>query len=540
MDDRAPYGRVSVTNPTRAYASPMQAAVTDTSSEFLGHPKGLFICFATEMWERFSFYGMRALLVLYLTQHFLFDDRVSAGVVATYGSLVYLMPIIGGFIADRYLGFRRAVTCGALLLCCGHVLMAFEGVPATVTDGVLSRDDGALSIMYLALAFIIIGVGFLKPSISSIVGQLYSDEDPRRDQGFTIFYMGINLGALAAILLCGWLGESYGWKYGFGLAGIGMLAGLFTFLRGQRHFHGAGEAASPERLATRVAGVAKEHWIYAASIAAVGVAWWLMQWRDFVGGLLALTAAAAVFGIVWFALARCEKVERDRLLVVLLLTAVSVVFWTLFEQAGTSMTLFTARNVDTAVFGLEIQASQMGFVNPAFIILFAPVFAMVWDVLSKRGIEPSTPMKFGLGVLQAGLGFLVLVVGASFADGAGQVAVAWLVLAYFLHTTGELCLSPVGLSMVTRLSAVKLIGLMMGVWFLSGAAAQYLAGWIAGLAAVDRAPGAAVDPAVSLPIYTDTFATLGWWGAGIGIAVMVLAPLINRLAHDRTVDTTRA
>ena len=184
----------------------MNTAAEPARSEILGHPTGLFICFATEMWERFSFYGMRALLVLYLTQHFLFDDAVSAGVVATYGSLVYLMPIIGGFIADRYLGFRRAVTCGAILLCCGHVLMAFEGEPAAVVDGVLNRDDGALSIMYLALAFIIIGVGFLKPSISTIVGQLYADEDPRRDQGFTIFYMGINLGALAAILLCGWLG----------------------------------------------------------------------------------------------------------------------------------------------------------------------------------------------------------------------------------------------------------------------------------------------------------------------------------------------
>ncbi|MDE0189956.1 MAG: MFS transporter, partial [Gammaproteobacteria bacterium] len=185
-----------------------------------------------------------------------------------------------------------------------------------------------------------------------------------------------------------------------------------------------------------------------------------------------------------------------------------------------------------------MQAAQMGFFNPAFIILLAPAFAMVWDILSKRGIEPSTPMKFGLGVLQAGLGFLVLVVGASFADSAGQVAVLWLVFAYFLHTTGELCLSPVGLSMVTRLSAVKVVGLMMGVWFLSGAAAQYLAGWIAGFAAIDRVPGAEVDPVVSLPIYTDTFATLGWWGVGIGVAVMVVAPLVNRLVHERNAATS--
>jgi len=498
----------------------------------LGHPRGLYVLFFTEMWERFSFYGMRALLVLYLTKHFLFDDRMSAGTFGAYGSMVYLMPVLGGFIADRYLGFRRAVTFGAVLLCCGHLLMAFEGDPATVVDGVVVRDDGAVQIMFLALAFIVVGVGFLKPSISTIVGQLYEEHDPRRDQGFTIFYMGINLGALTAMLLCGWLGEAYGWRYGFGLAGIGMLAGLFTFLRGQRHFLGAGEPTNPELLRESVLGVPREAIIYGGGIVGVAVVWYLVQMQAVVGGLLAVVAVVAVGGVTIYALSKCTRAEQHRLLVVILLTGVSVVFWTLFEQAGTSMTLFTDRNVDRDVAGVSLQASQMGFMNPAFIILLAPAFALLWRLLSPRGLEPSTPMKFGLGVLQAGLGFLVLVVGASFADGMGQVALIWLALAYLLHTTGELCLSPVGLSMVTRLTVKEVLGVMMGIWFLSSAGASYIAGIIAGSASVEGSPGTAVDPAASLPVYADVFNTLGWAGVGIGIAVMLVAPWLRRLMHD--------
>ena len=502
---------------------------------FIGHPRGLFVLFFAEMWERFSFYGMRALLVLYLTQHFLFDDRTANGLFATYGSMVYLMPIIGGFIADRYLGFRRAVTFGAVLLCCGHLLMAFEGIPALVVDGDVVRDELALNIMYLALAFIIIGVGFLKPSISSIVGQLYGVSDPRRDQGFTIFYMGINLGALTAMLLCGWLGQTYGWKYGFGLAGIGMLAGLATFVRGRATFHGAGEPQSPELLRERVGPLSKQTLIYLLGIAGVGVAWVLMQNRGVVGWILAIASAVAVIGIVFYALAYCTRIERHRMFVVLFLTVISVVFWTFFEQAGTSMTLFTERNVETVIFGFEMQASQMGFLNAGFIILLAPVFSILWELLARRGLEPSAPMKFGLGVVQAGLGFVILVYGASFADSAGQVAVTWLVLAYLLHTTGELCLSPVGLSVVTRLSVPKVVGLMMGVWFLSSAAANYVAGYIAGLAAIDSAPGAAVDAVQSLPTYVDVFWTLGYVGVGLGAAVMLLAPFVKRFMHDDSV-----
>ncbi len=498
----------------------------------LGHPRGLFVLFFAEMWERFSYYGMRALLVLYLAQHFLFDDRFSSGLVATYGSMVYLMPIIGGVIADRYLGFRKAVVAGAILLCCGHGLMAFEGAPATLLDGRVVRDDFVIGVLYLALACIIVGVGFLKPAISNIVGQLYAADDVRRDQGFTIFYMGINLGALSAMLLCGWLGQRYGWGYGFGLAGIGMLAGLGTFIGGQRWFRGAGEPPAPSILRERLAGITRENVIYLGAVVAIGVTWWLLQHRAVVGSLLGIVSAAAVVGVVLYSVLRCSRVERDRMFSVLLLTLVSVVFWTLFEQAGTSMTFFTERNVHKGLLGVQMQASQMGFLNPAFVILLAPLFSIAWRELARRGMEPSTPMKFGLGVVQAGLGFLVLVYGAGHADSAGQVAVAWLVLAYLLHTTGELCISPVGLSMVTRLSVAKMLGLMMGVWFLSSAAASYLAGLIAGTAAVERAPGADVDALASLHTYVAAFEPIGYAGVAIGVAVMLVTPLVKRLMHE--------
>ena len=499
----------------------MEAATDSTT--FLGHPRGLVVLFFAEMWERFSFYGMRALLVLYLTQHFLFEDGVAATIYASYGSLVYLMPLLGGLIADRYLGFRKSVIFGAGLLVCGHFLMAYEGAPAGVVDGAVVRDELALAVMYLALAFIIVGVGFLKPSISNIVGELYQQNERRRDQGFTLFYMGINLGALSAMLLCGWLGqhEDYGWSYGFGLAGVGMLVGLITFVRGRRWLSGVGAPSRPLVLTSRVMGVRRETIIYSAG---------------FVGAMLAMASIGAVVGVVGYAVMGCSRIERQRLLVVVFLTIVSVIFWTFFEQAGTSLTLFTDRNVDKNVLGFEMQASQMGFLYPLFIILLAPLFFIGWELLGRRGWEPSTPMKFGLGVLQAGLGFAVLVYGAQFADAAGQVAVIWLVLAYLLHTTGELCLSPVGLSMVTRLSVPKIVGLMMGVWFLSSAGAHYLAGVIAGLAAVDAAPGGSVDAVSSLPVYTETFRWLAYVGIALGAAVMASAPLVRRYMHESESD----
>jgi proton-dependent oligopeptide transporter, POT family len=504
-----------------------------TANTFLGHPRGLVVLFFAEMWERFSFYGMRALLIFYLTQHFLFGDATAAGIYASYGALVYLTPLIGGLIADRYLGFRKAVVFGAVLLCVGHFGMAIEGDAARVTTDGVARDPVSLQIFYASLAFIIIGVGFLKPSISSIVGQLYGENDPRRDGGFTFFYMGINLGAMLASLIVGYLGQTFGWAYGFGLAGFGMLAGLITFVRGQHLFETAGLPSNPARLREAVvAGVTRERLIYGAALLGVAVAWQLMQWHQIVGSLLIVAAVVTVTGVIGFAVLRLEPIERDRILVVLFLTSVSVVFWAFFEQAGSSMNLFTERNVDKHVLGMDVQASQFQALNSAFIILLAPLFSWFWVALARRRLEPSTPAKFGLGVVQVGLGFAALVLGAQQADAGGMVAAGWVALAYLLHTTGELCLSPVGLSMVTRLSVPRVVGLMMGVWFLSSAFAHYVGGVIAAGASVVETPGTVVGGTQSLAIYASTFGFVAWVAVAVGGAVLALSPLVRRFMHE--------
>ena len=510
----------------------MSEAVVVDRGTFLGHPKGLYVLFFAEMWERFSFYGMRGLLIFYLTQHFLFSDRVATGIYATYGSLVYLMPLVGGIIADRYLGFRKAIVFGAILLCLGHLGMAFEGAPAVMTAGEVVRDQSSLQVFYFSMAFIIMGVGFLKPNISGIVGQLYTDGDPRRDGGFTIFYMGINFGAMTSAIFCGYLGQTYGWSYGFGLAGIGMLLGLITFIRWRDLYAGAGEPSNPERLKEPFLGPVNREWfIYLCGIAGIVVAWQLMQNREIVGNILLVATAIVVVGVTGFSVLRCTPVERNRMLVVLFLTAVSVVFWAFFEQAGSSMSLFTERNVDRNLFGLNVLSSQLQFFNPGYILLFAPVFASLWLWLSKRGWEPSTPAKFGLGIVQVGLGFGALVMGANSATVDGSVALYWLALAYLLHTTGELCLSPVGLSMVTRFSVPSMVGLMMGVWFLASSLAHYVAGLIAAGASVESVPGEVIDKVASLAVYSNTFGYLAKVAVAVGVVVLVIAPLLNRYLH---------
>lgn len=501
----------------------------------LGHPKGLFVLFFAEMWERFSYYGMRALLIFYLTQHFLFGDEMASGIYATYGSMVYLMPLFGGLIADRYLGFRKAITFGAVLLCVGHFGMAFEGAPAVRDGADVLRDEGALQVFYLSLAFIIIGVGFLKPNISGIVGQLYAPNDSRRDGGFTIFYMGINLGAATASILCGYLGQTYGWRYGFGLAGIGMLAGLITFIRWRHLYAGAGEPPHPQNLSMPVvSGLRREWLIYLLGLVAVVAAWQLVQFQAIVGSLLAVSGVLAVVGVLMYSVLKLAPLERNRMFGVILLTCVSVVFWMLFEQAGTSISLFTDRIVDRTLLGSQVQASQFQSLNPVYIILLAPLFALAWVWLSRRGWEPSTPAKFGLGVVQVGLGFYALVLGIDAANADGFVAVGWLALAYLLHTTGELCLSPVGLSMVTRFSVSRLIGLMMGIWFLASAAAHYLAGKIAAGASVDTSEG--LDRVSALGVYRETFWELTLLAVAIGLVVLIASPLIKRLLKEDEPD----
>lgn len=560
---------------------------------FFGHPKGLAVLFVTEMWERFSFYGMRAMLTLYLVQHFIFDPGVAAGIYAAYGSLVYLAPVLGGLIADRYLGSRKAVTIGAVLLVLGHLGMAFEGSGSTQilklgeveyqvvaggrgpdrelrlvaadgrsslvqfsAEGMALAQSAALGlpptvaadtyetrveqqavyvqILYLALGLIIVGVGFLKANISTIVGALYPKTDPRRDQGFTIFYMGINLGSLMATALCTWLGFSYGWKYGFGLAGLGMLAGLLTFLWGQKYLYGKAEPAAPAKLRRPVAGPLNLEWlIYVLGFVCVIPAWMLVGQHKIVTTTLTIGAPlifAAMFGWAWLNL---KGHDRSRMIVALILIIFSVLFWALFEQAGSSLTLYADQNTDLSVFGLfQMNAGQTQLFNPGLIVLLGPVFAGLWAWLARRKLEPSTPAKFGLGITQAGLGFLVLVAGITwFAGSDFRVSLIWLFLAYLLHTTGELCLSPVGLSMITRLSVSRVVGLMMGVWFLSSSLAHTVAGLIAKQTASATVAGVVVDPARQLGNYASVFQTIGWIGVGIGLLLVLISPWLTRAMH---------
>ncbi|MFN3232011.1 MAG: peptide MFS transporter [Alphaproteobacteria bacterium] len=509
------------------------AGAGSEARNFLGHPRGLVVLFFAEMWERFSYYGMKALLVFYLTQHFLFADDPAFAIIGAYTSLVYLTPLLGGYMADRWLGYRRAVILGGVLIMLGHIGMAFEGQAASYTaDGTLIRDGNSLQIFYLALALIIVGTGLLKPNISTIVGALYEPGDARRDGGFTIYYMGINIGALAAPLLCGWLGHTYGWSYGFGAAAVGMAAGLIVFVLGRSWLDGRGEPHDPEGLRRpMLAGLKAGHVITLATVASVLPLWWLVQNSHVVGTLLIGVAAVSIGGVAYYAVRNLEHVDRDRILAILVLTGLATLFFAFFEQTGTSISLFAERAVDLTLMGMAVAPAQIQAINPMFIILCAPLFALGWVWLARANAEPNIPVKFALGLVQIGIGFFMFIVGIELAQEGHRVGFAWLVLGYLFHTTGELCLSPVGLSAVTKLAPPRMTSLMMGIWFLSSAFANYAAALIAMTASVDEPPGTDVPVAVALPVYEATFSSIAWVGVGAGLAALLVSPLIKRLMH---------
>lgn len=508
------------------------AAVTKPR-ELFGHPFGLYILFFTEMWERFSFYGMKALLIFYLTKYHFFTDTDGNHIVGNYAALVYALPILGGILADRYLGFRKAVIFGAVLLVLGHLGMAFEGFKAYYdSNGNIVRDETAIQAFYLSMGLIIMGVGFLKPNISTIVGQLYEKEDPRRDAGFTIFYMGINLGSFIATLLCGWLGETYGWSYGFGAAGIGMLLGLVSFIYGQKHLLGKAEPKNPALLKEKSPiGINKEWFIYVLSIGGVFVCWQLVQNHAVVGGILGAVSVGVVAFILYFIIRECTPEQRGQMLVLLVLIVFTVVFWALFEQAYTSMNLFADRVIDRKTSFGEVPASQFLSLNALFIIIFAPVFAWIWVKLAKKRLEPNTAVKFALGIIFAGVGFGALVIGIKNADSLGKVAPVWLILTYLIHTFGELSLSPVGLSAVTKLSVPKIVGFMMGVWFLATASSEYIASVLANIASVETEGGKVTDKASALTAYSDLFGFLFIAGIVCGILLLALSPILKKHMH---------
>ena len=406
------------------FATIREQGDTVAQKELLGHPVGLFTCFFTEMWERFSYYGMRALLILYMvgsTQKpgLGFSTAKSAQIYGLYTMLVYLMGVPGGFVADKFLGHRRAVFVGGVIIAAGHFSMAFP----------------SLASFYLGLGLIIIGTGLLKPNVSTIVGTLYTRDDPRRDSAFSIFYMGINLGAFISPLVCGYLGQKIDWHAGFAAAGFGMVLGLIQYAAGRKHLEPVSEAKESKFEPT------------APTAPEPGPVFTKQDWGR-------ITAAS-------------------------ILTLFALIFWAGFEQAGSSLNLFADRATRLNIFGFDYPSSWFQSVEPLFVIIFSPIFAWIWLSLGKR--NPSSPLKFTMGLFFLALSFLLVVPAAKYFEASGQrVSPWWLIGLYFLQMCGELCLSPVGLSMVTKLSPPRIVGFMMGVWFFATAMGNYVAGWVAG------------------------------------------------------------
>jgi len=588
------------------------------------HPRGLLVLFFAEMWERFSYYGMRGILIFYLTQHLLFDSDEASALYASYTALVYLLPLLGGFIADRWLGSRKAVAFGALLLVAGHIAMGFEGrpsqqdliyggnvypivaegrmddrqayvlvdgtryefgpregggieipgvpiasgLPSSIPEGDYEvrtlMNNGSASMFYFAVSLIILGVGFLKPNISAVVGELYPHGDPRRDSGFTLYYYGINLGAFWAAILCGLLGQHVGWWAGFGLAGVGMFLGWVVFVLGKPLLEGKGEPPNPRMLREPFAGFISREWMtYIMSILAIGVVFLTVQNSRLVGAALAAAIVLSLGALGWILLRVCQtRVERERMGLAVILIVGSVIFFTLFEQAGSSLNLFASTNVDLsltheaggflgipygtpeqlAAIGIEpagwwtwidtsMGAAQTQSFNAGFILILAPVLAAVWTWLGKRGRDPDPTLKFGLGLMQVGLGFLVVVWGASLHDSAFRVPLILLGLLYLLHTTGELFLSPVGLSEITKLSLPGVVSFVMAVWFLASSIAQYVGGVIAGFLVTESVGGEVLNPELALNTAISGFQALGWTGVGAGVLFVLISFAVRGWAH---------
>jgi len=502
---------------TTASTGPSDSSRTGASEKtFLGHPIGLYVLFFTELWERFNFYGMRALLIFYMTKSFLFKDGFASLSYGAYNGLVYATPLIGGMLADRLLGYRRAIMLGGVLMAMGMFGLALPGFNV-IPKGMVS--------FYVALGLIICGNGFFKPNISTMVGTLYKQGDPRRDGAFTIFYMGINIGAFLGPLLCGLIGEAKGYHWAFGLAGCGMVLGLICFVTFRRLIGDKGMPPRVEALREpSLIGIPKEWTLYLVILLAVPVAAFLVSKPEFVEKLAApVIGGLFLLYVVWEAL-RSSSVDRGGIFVILILSLFSVMFWACFEQAGSSLNLFADRHVNRTIFGWEIPASVFQSVNAAFIVLLAPIFAWLWVRLNKAGLEPSSPIKFVLALFQMSLGFMALVVAAKQATGSVKASLLLLIVAYFFHTTGELCLSPVGLSMVTKMAPVRLAGLLMGLWFLCTAFAHIVAGALASKTATWG--------------FEQMFRVIVYSSAAAGVALLVLSPIVKKWERAKLAQHT--
>lgn len=472
------------------------------------HPRGLYTLFFTEMWERFSYYGMRALLVLFMVDAVRggmgMDDKIATAIYGLYTAGVYLAALPGGWVADRLLGAQRTVWYGGIVIAAGHFTLA------------IPREDT----FYLGLLLVVLGTGLLKPNVSAIVGGLYPEGGARRDSGFTLFYMGINIGALIGPMICSALGEKVNWHYGFGAAGVGMVFGLIQYRLTQRHLGEAGarptHSVSPRRDWT-LFGVG----VGAIVLVVAAVALGLLRIDPVAlarGTTYLIVGLAAVYFLSVLVFQRLTSDEKQRVAVIGVLFVASALFWSGFEQTGSSLTLFAERYTVRTVFSWEVPAGYFQMINPGFIILLAPVVAGVWVMLARRNINPSMPVKFALGLVLLGLGFLVVAAGAKIALAGDKVWPTWLLTTYFLHSVGELCLSPVGLSSVTKLAPKRLVGQMMGVWFLATSLGNLIAGLFAGEVSGDSAG--------QMPL---RFVQVALFAGGAALVMFLLARPIQRM-----------
>jgi POT family proton-dependent oligopeptide transporter len=494
----------------RAVAERLPVAAPHDRS-FFGHPRGLSTLFFTEMWERFSYYGMRALLILFMTAPVAagglgFETSVAGAVYGLYTSMVYMTSLPGGWVADRLIGQRRAVLYGGILIASGHFSMAFPSVTT----------------FYLGLSLIVVGTGLLKGNVSVIVGRLYAPDDQRRDAGFSIFYMGINLGAFIAPLVCGYLGQRVNWHMGFAAAGFGMVLGLVQYLRGARYLGEAGLYPAPAESAAAAATLKKRVRVWGSvTLVAImllaagmytGVAPITAKQIADAAGYLLLLLTVGLFGWMFLA-ADWTPAERRRLYAIGALFVAAALFWSEFEQAGSTLNLFADRATRTSILSWSFPSSYFQSLQPLFIIAFAPVFAWLWMRLGRR--EPSSPAKFGIGLLFVGSGFAILVVAAGLASTGVKVAPYWLVVTYLLHTFGELSLSPVGMSATTKLAPARVAGLMMGVWYLAISVGNFIGGRLSSLYG-------------SMPL-PNLFGAVAAVGIGAGLVMFALTPSIKRL-----------
>jgi POT family proton-dependent oligopeptide transporter len=474
-------------------------------------PRQLYILFFAEMWERFSFYGMKALLLAYMVTQLKFDEPKGYAILGSYAALVYTMPMFGGFMADRFLGYRRAILYGGILMSIGHLVLA-------IPEG--------WSFFY-GMAFIICGNGFFKPNISSLVGTLYSENDPRRDSGFSLFYMGINIGAALGGLLCGYVGERINWHYGFGLAGIFMVLGLIVFAIGKRSLGEKGLPPNEAALRKPLMAFINTEWlIYGGTLILIPFIVLLFnryEWMDYIMFGLGLVSLLYILYIAF----GLESAAKQKLFAALTLVIFSTLFWAFYEQTAGSLNLFAMRNVDMQFLEADLPAlSVNNFLPPGWVIILSFFFAWLWPWLNKRGKEPSTPLKFGLSFILMGIGFSVFYLACKSNESTGLIPLWAFIAGYFFIISGELCLSPIGLSMITKLSPVKIVGLMMGIWFFASAIGEFLAGKIGSLMSVPEA--VQNDAAASLPYYASILIKIGLGSVLLGGILLLVVPLLRR------------